>query len=55
MKCRFLAGFIDWQVVNAAMTSDAFCSSYCHGCNDSVTPVRTKRLVFPMFVQSLSW
>ena len=31
-------GFIDWQVVNAAMTSDAFCSAYCHGCNDSVTP-----------------
>ena len=31
--------FVDWQVVNAAMTSDAFCSSYCHGCNDSVTPL----------------
>jgi hypothetical protein len=31
-------GFIDWQVVNAAMTSDAFCSGYCHGCNESVTP-----------------
>jgi len=30
--------FIDWQVVNAAMTSDAFCSSYCHGCNASATP-----------------
>ena len=30
--------FIDWQIVNAAMTSDAFCSSYCHGCNNSVPP-----------------
>jgi hypothetical protein len=29
---------IDWQVANAAMTSDAFCSMYCHGCNTSVTP-----------------
>ena len=31
--------FVDWQVVNAAMTSDAFCSSYCHGCNNSITPM----------------
>eukprot|EP00040_Diaphanoeca_grandis_P024380 m.133890 g.133890 ORF g.133890 m.133890 type:complete len:393 (+) comp29705_c0_seq3:210-1388(+) len=29
----------DWQVVNAAMTSDTFCSAYCHMCNDSVSPV----------------
>ena len=28
----------DWQVANAAMTSDAFCSTYCHGCNQSVSP-----------------
>ena len=34
-------GFIDWQVVNAAMTSDAFCSGYCHGCNESITPAST--------------
>lgn len=32
---------IDWQVANAAMTSDTFCSHYCHGCNDSVTPAST--------------
>ena len=32
--------FVDWQVVNAAMTSDAFCSSYCHECNDTVTPLQ---------------
>ena len=28
----------DWQVANAAMTSDTFCSQYCHQCNNSVTP-----------------
>ena len=28
----------DWQVANAAMTSDTFCSQYCHQCNDSITP-----------------
>lgn len=28
----------DWQVANAAMTSDTFCSQYCHGCNQSVSP-----------------
>ena len=32
---------LDWQVANAAMTSDTFCSAYCHGCNDSVTPAST--------------
>jgi hypothetical protein len=32
------ADSIDWQVANAAMTSDTFCSHYCHGCNDSVAP-----------------
>eukprot|EP00038_Savillea_parva_P026374 m.53646 g.53646 ORF g.53646 m.53646 type:complete len:436 (+) comp7470_c0_seq3:54-1361(+) len=31
----------DWQVANAAMTSDTFCSHYCHGCNDSVDPKTT--------------
>ena len=29
---------VDWQVTNAAMTSDTFCSLYCHGCNTSVDP-----------------
>ena len=28
----------DWQVANAAMTSDTFCSRYCHNCNSSVDP-----------------
>eukprot|EP01063_Lacrimia_lanifica_P007132 TRINITY_DN14509_c0_g1_i1.p1 TRINITY_DN14509_c0_g1~~TRINITY_DN14509_c0_g1_i1.p1 ORF type:complete len:392 (+),score=106.63 TRINITY_DN14509_c0_g1_i1:45-1220(+) len=28
---------LDWQVANAAMTSDSFCSMYCHGCNESVS------------------
>jgi hypothetical protein len=31
----------DWQVANAAMTSDTFCSHYCHGCNATVTPAST--------------
>eukprot|EP00660_Eupelagonema_oceanica_P010440 gene10440-1073_t len=25
------APFADWQVANAAMTTDSFCSTYCHG------------------------
>ena len=29
---------LDWEVANAAMTSDTFCSAYCHGCNASVDP-----------------
>ena len=29
---------LDWHVANTVMTSDTFCSSYCHGCNGSVTP-----------------
>lgn len=33
--------FTDWQVANAAMTSDAFCSKYCHQCKPSVTPAST--------------
>ena len=28
----------DWRVTNAAMTSDTFCSRYCHNCNASVDP-----------------
>lgn len=32
---------LDWQVANAAMTSDTFCSSYCHDCNASVDPSTT--------------
>lgn len=28
----------DWEEVNGVMTSDTFCSQYCHKCNDSVTP-----------------
>jgi hypothetical protein len=28
----------DWQVANAAMTSDTFCSSYCHECGANITP-----------------
>ena len=28
-------------MANAAMTSDSFCSAYCHGCNASVTPAAT--------------
>jgi len=28
----------DVQVVNAAMTSDTFCSHYCHQCNESTDP-----------------
>eukprot|EP00756_Hemistasia_phaeocysticola_P048082 Hpha_TRINITY_DN22524_c0_g1::TRINITY_DN22524_c0_g1_i1::g.185099::m.185099 len=32
---------IDWQVANGAMTSDTFCSHYCHGCNSSVSPAST--------------
>eukprot|EP00039_Didymoeca_costata_P025346 m.13040 g.13040 ORF g.13040 m.13040 type:complete len:394 (+) comp4777_c0_seq1:241-1422(+) len=28
----------DWQVVNAAMTSDTFCSMYCHQCASNTTP-----------------
>eukprot|EP00041_Stephanoeca_diplocostata_P009471 m.145982 g.145982 ORF g.145982 m.145982 type:complete len:396 (-) comp17754_c0_seq1:33-1220(-) len=28
----------DWEVVNGVMTSDTFCSQYCHKCNDSVSP-----------------
>merc|ERR1712190_322176 len=31
----------DWQVANAAMTSDTFCSHYCHECNSSITPTST--------------
>ena len=29
---------LDWAVANAAMTSDTFCSAYCHQCNASVDP-----------------
>jgi hypothetical protein len=25
----------DWQVANTVMTSDTFCSSYCHGCGNN--------------------
>lgn len=32
------APMMDWEVVNAAMTSDTFCSQYCHDCNTSVSP-----------------
>ena len=32
---------IDWQVANAAMTSDTFCSHYCHECGDSVSAAST--------------
>lgn len=32
------APMTDWQVANAAMTSDTFCSVYCHGCNSSIAP-----------------
>lgn len=28
----------DWQVTNAMMTSDTFCSQYCHNCSTSVDP-----------------
>ena len=35
------APMIDWQVANAVMTSDTFCSHYCHNCNASVTPNTT--------------
>ena len=28
----------DWEVANAAMTSDTFCSHYCHNCNNSIDP-----------------
>eukprot|EP00493_Phyllostaurus_siculus_P011569 UN11731 len=28
----------DWQVVNSAMTSDAFCSDYCNHCENTVDP-----------------
>ena len=35
------ASSTDWQVVNAAMTSDTFCSVYCHasnGCTNATDP-----------------
>ena len=32
------AAALDWQRANAAMTSDTFCSAYCHGCNASANP-----------------
>ena len=32
------AAALDWQQANAAMTSDTFCSAYCHGCNASADP-----------------
>lgn len=31
----------DWEVANAAMTSDTFCSHYCHTCNDTTNPAST--------------
>jgi hypothetical protein len=36
----------DWEVANTVMTSDTFCSSYCHGCgsNASAAPPWTSAL-----------
>ena len=36
-----VANSTDWEVANGAMTSDTFCSHYCHGCNASVDPATT--------------
>jgi hypothetical protein len=40
----------DWHDANAAMTSDTFCSHYCHSCNASTTPATT--WVLPTDAQS---